>query len=139
MMTRSSDLVKCWMVCLVCAFCASSDAPCPNNVLCPIRLAFSVTVTSSVSGGPVADAYVAGDPYGSGNGELCHQALGSTCCNQAPGSTCYLYGFAGQYTLQIGASGFQSVARSITVAEGSQSCCPSTTPGHLDIALAPIA
>ena len=104
-MTRMSHLVPCWMACLACAFCASSDAPCAA-VKCPINLAFSVTVTSSVSGGPVADAYVAGDPYGSHNGEVCNQALESTCCNQAPGSTCYLYGFAGQYTLQIGAPGF---------------------------------
>ena len=128
-MTRFSSILRCWTVCLLCAFCASSDGPC--TVLCALPQAFTVTVTSSVSGGPIPGAYVTGDPYGAGDGSL---------CNQAPGSTCYLPGFAGRYTVQVGAPGFQSVERSITVAEGSgDRCCPGTTPGHLDVALVPIA
>lgn len=124
-MTRFSRIVVSWTSCLLCAFCASSDAPC--TALCVLNLAFSVTVTSSVSGGPVAGAYVTGDPYG----------LGDENCNQAPGSTCYLRGFAGNYAVQIGAPGFQAVQRSITVAKGSGRCCPGTIPGHLDVALVP--
>src|SRR5207302_3295023 len=81
-MTRFSSILRCWTVCLLCAFCASSDGPC--TVLCALPQAFTVTVTSSVSGGPVPGAYVTGDPYGAGDGCL---------CNQAPGSTCYLPGF----------------------------------------------
>jgi hypothetical protein len=130
-MTRFSSIVRLWTLCLLCAFCASSDAPDgPCTVMCALPQAFSVTVTSSVSGAPVPGAYVTGDPYGAGGG----------LCNQAPGSTCYLPGFAGTYRVQIGAPGFQSVQRSITVAEGSGSrCCPGTVPGHLDVALVPIS
>ena len=136
-MARVSVIAKAWILCLVCAFCASSDAPC--TVLCAIGgTAFSVTVTSGVSGGPVAGAYVTGDPYGVGDGTLCNQSLESTCSDQAPGSTCYLEGSAGKYTVQIGAPGFQTVQRSITVAQGGGSrCCPGTIPGHLDVALVP--
>jgi hypothetical protein len=137
-MTRFSPILGSWTVCLLGAFCASSESAGPCTVACGLPLAFSVTVTSAVSAGPVAGAYVSGDPYGTGDGNRCNQALDSTCCDQAPASTCYLRGFDGQYSLQIGAPGFQSVQRSITIAPGSGGrCCPGTIPGHFDVALAP--
>ena|SRR5437899_12947610 len=85
-MTRFSSILRCWTVCLLCAFCASSDGPC--TVLCALPQAFTVTVTSSVSGGPIPGAYVTGDPYGAGDGSLCNQAPGSTCyCPGSPAGT----------------------------------------------------
>ena len=137
LMIRLSRILASWTICLSCTFCeSSSESVC--TVLCALPQAFTVTVTSSVSGAPVAGAYVSRDSYGPGDGNRCNQALQSTCCDQAPGSTCYLRGFAGQYSLVIGAPGFQSVQRSITVAPGSGGrCCPGTIPGHLDVALVP--
>src|SRR4029077_5737445 len=127
-MTRCSRIVASWTACLFCAFCASSVSERPCAVACALPLALSVTVTSSTTGGPIAGAYVSGDPYGAGEGN----------CDQAPGSTCYLHGFAGEYTLQIGAPGFHSLERTITVALGTGiRSCPGTIAGHLDVSLDP--
>lgn len=135
-MSRYSLTAKVWAVAAACAFCSSSESDGPCSVLCALPLAFTVTVTSSATGASVPGSYVSGDPYGSGNGDRCNQALASTCCDQAPGSTCYLDGFAGTYTIQVGAPGFQTQQRSLTVATGKGShCCPGTSPGHLDVAL----
>ena len=124
-MNRLSRIVLSWTSCLLCAFCAS-DGPC--TAACALGIAFSATVTSSVSGAPVAGAYITGDSY---------SVRDSEPCNEAPGSTCYMRGLAGNYTVEIGAPGFQSVQRNITVKQGSGRCCPGTIPGHLDVALVP--
>src|SRR5207253_9501688 len=102
-MTRFSSILRCWTVCLLCAFCASSDGPC--TVLCALPQAFTVTATSSISRAPVPVAYLTGAPQGAGAGSL---------CNQAPGSTCYLPGLASRYTVQVGSPGSQAGERSIT-------------------------
>jgi hypothetical protein len=104
----------------------ASDAPCPP-VDCAIGVAFTVTVTSSTSGAPVPGSYVAGNPFG-----------GSPTCNDPPGTTCTEYGSGGKYTIQIGAPGFESVQRTITVSDDGSRCCALATPGHLDVALVPV-
>lgn len=117
-------ITKTLLSCIICA-CSSSDAPC--TALCALGSAFTVTVTSSATGAPVDGATVAGDPYDLQNGSCVHGQ-----CNSP--------GFAGTYTVQISAPGFQQVTRTITVAQGTGGhCCPGTTTGHLDVALVPTA
>jgi len=118
-------------LCSLCAFCSSPTTNC--DVACPIPLAFTVAVTSSTSGAPIDSASltlsaVPGDTYDPA----------PTACNQLPGNACAILGFAGTYSVQIAAPGYQTALRSITVKEGSSSgCCGSNSPGHLDVALVP--
>lgn len=93
---------------------------------CPIGVAFTVTVTSSTSGAPVLGASATGDPYGDAQ------------CTDAPGSTCTMFGYAGKYTVTVGAPGYQSVQRIVNVEDDGAPCCSLAVPGHLDVALVPV-
>jgi len=134
-MARVANLSK-TLVCCACAFCSIYDAPC--TAPCSAGLAFTITVTSSSGGTPVPGAYVLGDPIGA-DGTSCNQAPDAKCCDQAGGNTtCNMLGYGGTYTVQIGAPGFQSTQRTITVATGQDRCCPGPITAHLYVSLNPI-
>ena len=92
---------------------------------CPFPIAITVSVTTGAPPGAVPGAFV--------------QSSGMTTsipCNQSPGSTCMVAGNPGTYQLDIGAPGFQTVHRSVTVVGSSAECgCPVISVQHLDVAL----
>ena len=103
-----------------------------NCVLTPCAppLAATVTVTSSVSGDSVPGAFVRAPGVSS-----------AIPCTVSPGTTCDIPGGAGTYELDIGAPGFQTVHRTVTVSAARRAQCGCSSPDtqHLDVALAPDA
>lgn len=100
---------------------------------CIQSTALSFTITSASSSVPLpAGVFVnATAPFDGPAG----------CLQTGTTTTCYLHGDPGMYQVQIGAPGFQSVARTVNV--GSQppvKCgCGGAETVHLDIALVPAA
>lgn len=93
---------------------------------CPAPFALSVTVISGLSGGSVAGAFV-------------QTSANTLPCTQSPGTTCIVPGNAGQYELDIGAPGYQTVHRSVTVTGSNPPCgCAVVNTQHLDVALTPV-
>ena len=104
---------------------ACNDNSACLTVPCPLPIAITVTVTAGASAGAVTGAFVqvSGTPN-------------SIPCNQSPGSTCIVVGSPRTFQLDIGAPGFQTVHRSVTVVGSSAECgCPVISVQHLDIAL----
>ena len=104
---------------------ACNDNSACLTVPCPLPVAITVTVTAGASTGAVTGAFVqvSGTPN-------------SILCNQSPGSTCNVLGSPRTFQLDIGAPGFQTVHRSVTVVGSSAECgCPVISVQHLDIAL----
>lgn len=99
---------------------------------CPLGIVAMITVTSATPGVPLAGAfYTVSGPT---------RAEGVQCGSGTP-VTCMLLGTAGTYAVDIGASGFQTIHRTI-VATGTdpneKTCdCGTTDTQHLDIALVP--
>lgn len=60
-------------------------------------------------------------------------------CPPGPTAVCYVPGTAETYQLQIGATGFQTVTKTVEVTgKDSPRCgCPTVNTVHLDVALAP--
>jgi hypothetical protein len=97
---------------------------------CALPLALTVTITRAFSGGPVSGAFVnVSGPF---------TAL--VPCTQGPGTTCDVLGTGGTYELDIGAPGFQTLHRSVTVPATSRPCgCQQVETQHLDVTLSPTA
>jgi len=95
---------------------------------CALPLAVTVGVTSSVSGAAVANAFVsATKPF-----------AGTFPCGVGPDGTCPVLGTAGTYELDVGAPGYQTVHRTVTVAGTTPPCgCVQLQTQHLDVALVP--
>jgi hypothetical protein len=110
--------------------CGSGECP-VLPCLAPIAVAVDVTAGGSAAGVPGAFVQVAGGS--------------SISCDQAAGSTCLVPGGAGTYQLVIGAPGFQSVNRTVTVTSlndpnATRGCgCAQVVTQHLDITLVPVA
>jgi PEGA domain-containing protein len=89
---------------------------------CPLPLAIVIKVTAGVTGGPVNGAVV----------HVSGAAMASVPCN----ATCYVPGYAGTYSLEIEAPGFQKAQRTVTVKGTNPDCdCQTTITEHLDISL----
>lgn len=90
---------------------------------CPLPLAGILDVTAGATGGPVNGAVV--------------KVSGAVVTTVPCSLTCYLHGYAGTYTLDVEAPGFQSAHRTITVQGTTPACgCPTTVTEHFKIALA---
>jgi len=124
MAARLSRLAKAGVVCLVCA-CSTDMDMCPA-VDCGTPVAVTVTVTSSVSGAPVPNAYFYVD-----------DPRYIIPCDHA--GKCSWHGFAGTYTVYIGAPGLQTDSRIAVVRPGTAHCCLDVVPVHFDVALAPLS
>ena len=98
---------------------------------CPEPTAIIVTVTASGAPGPVAGAFL----VSSNNATGAHEP----CVSEAAASTCHVSGVAGSYELQLGAPGYQTVMRNVTVQGQSPVCgCPTNTVQHLEVELVPV-
>ncbi len=92
------------------AIACGSDSPCVT-VPCPLLIAINVTVTAGTSSAAVPGAFV-----------HVPQSSPDLPCTQSPGSTCEIRGGIGTYELDIGAPGFQTVHRTVTVTGQSATC-----------------
>jgi hypothetical protein len=111
------------------ASCGRNEPEC-LALPCPIPLAIQMSVTS-VRGGPVADVAVMVSGAVTG---------GASCTAGTTATLCYVAGVAGTYELEIAASGFQAVRRTVTVSGTTPECgCPVVTTVHLDVVLEPDA
>lgn len=94
---------------------------------CALPVAITVSVTSSVSATGIQGSFVQVPGYGT-----------PLTCNQSPGTLCRILGTAGDYELDIGAPGFQTVHRTVHVSGTTPRCgCPIVVTQHLTIALVP--
>lgn len=97
------------------------------SIPCPMPIAISVNVTAGGVPGPVKGAFIRvnfGDAYGC--------AIGVTA------SICSVPGYGGAYDLEVGAPGFQTTHRTVTVHGTSRDCgCDTVTPEYLTIVLVP--
>jgi hypothetical protein len=93
---------------------------------CPLPLAVEISVTAA-DGGPMDGVSVLVSGAASGN---------ASCNAGSNATTCYVPGVAGTYTLDVGATGFQSARRTVTTTGTTPECgCPTVSKAHLDIAL----
>jgi hypothetical protein len=88
-----------------------SDSPCVAAP-CPLGLAIRLTVTSGTSSASVPGAFV-----------HLPQISPDPQCTQSPGSTCLLPGVLGTYEIDVGAPGYQTVHRTVTVTGKRASAC----------------
>lgn len=95
---------------------------------CAQPIAITVSVTSSVSAAGIEGAFVRATGYST-----------ALPCSQTPGTTCSILGDAGNYALDIGAPGFQTVHRTVQVLGTTPRCgCPNIETQHLAVALVPL-
>ena len=88
----------------------------------PLPIAIVINVTAGATGGPV-------------NGAVVHVS-GATMTTVPCDATCYVPGYAGTYSLEVAAPGFQKAQRTVTVKGTNPECaCQTTIPEHLDIPL----
>jgi hypothetical protein len=94
---------------------------------CPMPIAITINVAAAATGGPVTGAFVEDEFGGIVNTMLCSP-------------TCFVPGTAGTYRLKVGAPGFQTEQRTVTVQGAAPSDCDCGTAitEHLDVALVPI-
>jgi hypothetical protein len=109
------------------AIACKGDAPCIVPP-CGLFTAISVTVTAGTSSAAVPGAFV-----------HLPQISPDPQCTQAPGSTCLIPGSIGTYELDIGAPGYQTVHRTVTVTGQRATCgCDRVDKQNLSVALSPI-
>jgi hypothetical protein len=89
-------------------------------------IAITINVTAAATGGPVTGAFLEDVFAGVVNTSLCTP-------------TCFVPGTAGTYQLTVGAPGFQTVQRTVTVRGSPPTDCDCGTAvtEHLDVALVP--
>ena len=89
---------------------------------CPMPMAIIINVTAGAGGGPVNGAVV----------QVSGAAIATVPCN----AMCYVPGYAGTYSLEVEAPGFQRTQRTVTVDGTDPACgCPTTATKQVDIAL----
>lgn len=93
---------------------------------CPLGMAVIVRVTAPPAGGPVNGAFI-----------QVSGAITNPCTPQADASVCNVPGPAGRYELEVGAPGFQTTHRTVTVhGTSSGRCgCEIATTEYLTIVL----
>jgi hypothetical protein len=91
-------------------------------------MAIVVRVTSGPAAGPVNGAFI--NVSGATIGE-------ASCVPQTDASVCHVLGPAGKYDLDVGAAGFQTTHRTVTVHEYQPGgcACNTVTTEHLAVAL----
>ena len=95
--------------------CTSSEQPCPA-LPCPLPLAFEITLTGSPVGTPLTTASYRVLPSGS-----------SVPCNQGPlANTCVMGGGPATYQIEISASSYTTVQRTIVVPAKAIAHCACT-------------
>jgi len=121
---RASRVARLPFAALALSAIACGDAVNCVSSPCPLMFALSIAITSSVSSGGITGSFV--------------QITGSS--SPIPCSTsCMVPGSAGTYEVDIGAPGFQTVHRSVTVTGSSAGCgtCGFPDTQHLAIVLVP--
>src|SRR5690349_18535175 len=92
--------------------CSNSEAPCPAYP-CPIPFAFDITLTGSPAGAPLTTGSYRVLPSGS-----------LVACNQgALSNQCLSPGGPGTYQIEISATGYTTVQRTIVVPAKSTARC----------------
>ncbi len=104
----------------------------PTTALCPPLRAVIINVTARGTTGAVNGAFlqVSGPTLDGASTETipCQAGLG--------GSVCVVGGYAGKYDLEVGAPGFQTTLRTVTVEGGGHRCgCYTVMTEQLDVAL----
>lgn len=100
---------------------------CPKP--CPLPTAIMAVVTSS-TGGPLAGLFV----------DVSTPVVARIPCDQTSGR-CVVSGNSGSYTLSFGATGYQTVQRTVpvTVLKAAQACgCDAVTTQQLQLMLVPL-
>ena len=108
--------------------CTSSEQPCPP-VACSNPIAFEITLTGSPAGTPLTTASYRLLPSGS-----------SLPCNQGPSAdTCVMYGGPGTYQIEISATSYTTVQRTIVVPAGAirRCACQGDDTQILTVAMSP--
>ncbi len=97
---------------------------------CAYPMAVIVTVTSASASQPLSDGVFVK--------EMLPAAI-DAACPTGPTAVCYVPGTAATYQLQIGATGFQTITKTVDVAgHAAPKCgCPTVETVHLSVALAP--
>lgn len=95
---------------------------------CPLPQALSVTVSSTVVPGAVPGAFV----------QVASWSSPMPCNQGSAGATCLVMGSAGEYVVDIGAPGYQTVRRTVLVQGRTVGCsCPTVVTQQLSVALTP--
>lgn len=119
--TSAANLARTLLVSAGLSACGGGDCVTPP---CPQPAALVITVTSATTGNPITTAAVA------------EHTPSSTQipCN----ATCTVLGGPGQYTITVGAPGFDPVDRAVQVTGSTPKCgCETADTQHLTIALTP--
>jgi hypothetical protein len=91
---------------------------------CALPIAVVVDITSASSGAAVSGASIA----------VSGAVISTVPCD----GSCKIMGYAGTYTLDVSAPGYQSTERTVLVRGSSPACgCASTEPERVSIALTP--
>jgi hypothetical protein len=94
------------------AFTSCGD-DCPGVASCAVQPAIRVTVTNALLGGPVPNVTAVA------SGGLTYS---TQCSADANATVCTVFGDPGVYTLVVGAPGFQSAQRVVTVRGTTGQC-----------------
>ena len=104
---------------------AFAIAGCDGDCLmppCPLPIAVVVEITSASSGAAVSGA------------SITVSGASTVPCD----SSCTIMGYAGTYTLDVSAPGYQGTVRTVLVHGSTPACgCASTEPEQVSIALTP--
>jgi hypothetical protein len=86
-----------------------------------------INVTAVPPGGPVSGAFV----------EVSGAVIATILCSSQTDTTvCAVPGYAGKYNLEVGAAGFQTTQRGVTVQDTTPACgCATVATEHLSVAL----
>jgi hypothetical protein len=118
---------------VVLAACGSDAADVCVVPPCAPSTAITLTVTSASTGATLSSVFV---NVLSGPG---YQGVAPAGCVQDATTTCGIHGDSGTYQLEIGAPGFQTVRRTLSVGErAAPKCgCGGADTQHIDVALVP--
>ena len=121
-----APLLKLAALGLALASCRTECTPLPTAP-CPLPLALTISVTAVPTGGPVSGAFV----------EVSGAVIATILCSTGTDTTvCNVPGYAGKYNLEVGAAGFQTTQRSVTVQDTTPACgCATVATEHLSVAL----
>ena len=81
--------------------------------------------------------WASGDPVAGATVRVTGATTTTVICNGgALGNMCVVPGVGGSYQLEVGASGYQTTRRSVTVVGSTPACgCPQVQTEHLDLVL----
>lgn len=126
MKTRAAHIL--WVVVIAILLVSCGD-DCPGIASCALQLAIRVTVSSASGGGPVENVSM----------QVSGEVVGPTACSaEASTTVCTVLGYPGAYKLVVGAPGFQSAERDVTVRGTSGQCdCLIVKTESIAVSLSP--